>query len=159
MKPQDIQIESLKLQIKLLKQKCIKCHRVGQTKAGLCIINCYPKHQQELALARVGNEYVDSKGYTRIYVLVGDEVKIAYKHRYLKSRELGRELRNYETVIFMDGDKGNLHPSNLVLGLKAGIVLEDITCPHCERKYGNGKAEANSTEATTEESNDSLSDW
>ena len=126
-----LKTDSVLRKIELLKKRCSRCFAVGPTTRGLCDAKCYPDYRKEQALARVGQEFLDTNGYTRVYVLVDDEVKMRYKHRVLKVEEIGRELTPQETVIFADGDKNNLQLSNLVVALKGGIPLEDLICPHC----------------------------
>lgn len=134
--PTVLELEALQEQIRRLKTRCSKCFSVGPTTKGLCNLKCYPEHQRELALARVGREFVDSSGYTRIYVLQGDVVRMLYKHRVLKEEALGRPLTDQEKVIFRDNDRKNLELSNLVLALKGGVSLEDYECPHCKTPLG-----------------------
>jgi len=44
---------------------------------------------------------------------------------------LGRQLQDYETALFKDGNPGNFKPSNLIVGLKAGVDFRLLTCRHC----------------------------
>jgi len=44
---------------------------------------------------------------------------------------LGRKLQDYETALYKDGNPGNFKPSNLIVGLKAGIDFRMLTCRNC----------------------------
>ena len=43
----------------------------------------------------------------------------------------GRELEDFETVLYKDGDRNNLKPENLLIGLKAGVDWRLFTCRYC----------------------------
>jgi hypothetical protein len=71
------------------------------------------------------------KGYSYTYV----NGKPVLEHRVIMEKKLGRKLLPHEAVFFKNGKKRDLRPSNLILGLKQGIPLSTVTCPHCEQKY------------------------
>ena len=43
----------------------------------------------------------------------------------------GRQLQDFETVLYKDGNSNNLSPENLILGLRAGIDYRMLTCRNC----------------------------
>lgn len=59
--------------------------------------------------------------------------KAAAKPNYLQVAEkvLGRELEDYETIIFIDGNQQNSEASNLLVGFKAGVPYSYLTCRNC----------------------------
>jgi hypothetical protein len=50
-------------------------------------------------------------------------------------QHLDRSLREDEAVFFRNGDKTDCRIENLVLGLKQGIPLDGLVCPHCDTAY------------------------
>lgn len=72
-------------------------------------------------------------GYRYIYV----NGKPVLEHRVVMERHLKRKLQPHEAVFFRDGDRDNTKIENLILGLKQGIPLDSITCPHCEKPVFN----------------------
>ena len=69
-------------------------------------------------------------GYRYVYV----EGKPMLEHRHVMEKVLKRKLHSYEAVFFKDNDRDNTNIENLILGLKQGIPLASITCPHCEKQ-------------------------
>ena len=59
---------------------------------------------------KVGHEYVSQNGYT--YIKVRDR-GFVLKHRYIIEQQLERPLTSDERVVFLDGNRQNLDPSNL----------------------------------------------
>lgn len=68
---------------------------------------------------------------SRGYKYINQDGKLELAHRVVKSRELGRQLHDYESVYFKDGNRNNLNPSNLGLGLKPGRGIDEIICDNC----------------------------
>lgn len=62
--------------------------------------------------SKVGDENVNALGYRQIKT--ADRGWIG-KHIVILEKQLGRKLRAGERAIFVDGDKTNLHPDNIVL--------------------------------------------
>jgi hypothetical protein len=44
---------------------------------------------------------------------------------------LGRQLEDFEAIMFKDGNKNNLVPENILIGFKAGVPYQFLTCRHC----------------------------
>jgi hypothetical protein len=44
---------------------------------------------------------------------------------------LGRQLEDFEAIMFKDGNKDNLAPENILIGFKAGVPYQFLTCRHC----------------------------
>jgi hypothetical protein len=71
-------------------------------------------------------------GYRYVYV----DGKPKLEHRHIMEQHLKRALLPHESVYFKDKNRDNLKVDNLILGLKQGVPLSEIKCPHCEKKLG-----------------------
>lgn len=72
------------------------------------------------------------KGYRYVYI----DGKPVLEHRFIMETHLQRKLLPHEAVFFKDGDKTNIRPENLILGLKQGVPLDSITCKNCGGPVG-----------------------
>lgn len=77
-----------------------------------------------------GNQ--SGKGYSYIYV----DGKSVLEHRHIMQVHLGRNLQAHEAVYFKNGNKRDMKPDNLILGLKQGVPLSSIICRHCNEPVG-----------------------
>lgn len=44
---------------------------------------------------------------------------------------LGRELEDYEAILYKNGNSSDLSPENIMVGFKAGVPYQYLTCRHC----------------------------
>lgn len=44
---------------------------------------------------------------------------------------IGRPLEDYEVAMYKDGNSQNLTPENILIGFKAGVPYQYLTCRHC----------------------------
>lgn len=106
--------------------------------------------RQEKLKEREKKGYQSGNGYD--YVKVWNEDSSDYKYvpkaRYIMGKLLGREVAEHERVFFRDrGAKGEAKyaPENLILGFKAGVPLDFLTCKACGAR-GNWEVRSASNE-------------
>lgn len=109
------------LQAKICKE-CKEIHQLYQS--GLCRDCWIRKYSNNLERNKV-RRLVGKDGYVRRY---NDEGKLVYEHRMVMEAMIGRELHKDEVIQWMDGDRTNNNPSNLILALKTGIPFSRLKC-------------------------------
>ena len=83
----------------------------------------------------IGDKYVDTNGYVKIYLGVGQTVG---EHRFVMEQTLGRVLTKGESVHHKKGNREDNRPENLELwvgAIRYGQRATDIVCPHCDKPY------------------------
>lgn len=89
----------------------------------------------------LGDRYIGKDGYVYVVVVAGDgRERAVAEHRWVLERELGRPLRDGESVHHKNGVRDDNRPENLELWVGAvryGQRARDLVCPHCERRYSD----------------------
>lgn len=67
-----------------------------------------------------GDVVVAKNGYSYTYVQEGKEVKRILTHHLVARKKYGRPPAENERVVFDDGDRTNLDPSNISYAIKNG---------------------------------------
>lgn len=101
---------------------CKEIHILYQS--GLCK-ECWLNKYQENLQKNKERRLVGKDGYVRRYT---DDGRLIYEHRMVMEAMLGRELKKEEVIQWLDGDRTNNDPSNLVLALKTGIPFSRLKC-------------------------------
>lgn len=98
--------------------------------------------QAKTVLRAVKNEQKEKKGYQsgngykyeKVWNEEGTAFEYRTKARVVLEKVLGRPLEDHERVFFKNRElKGDAKyaPENLVLGYKAGVPLDMLTCSNC----------------------------
>lgn len=74
-----------------------------------------------------------SKEAAAFIASIRKKMKAAARPNYLQEAEkiIGRPLEDYEAVMFKDGNRENLVAENILVGFKAGVPYQYLTCRHC----------------------------
>ena len=79
----------------------------------------------------------DKEGYVTIYIEGRGHIK---EHRYIMEKNIGRQLREGESVHHKNGIRNDNRPENLELFISnhpAGQRGKDLVCPHCNKSYSD----------------------
>lgn len=123
--------EILAKNAKILKQmKRNRCKRCGEPPipGSFYCAKCRDEKAEAAARRREGKQTTSGEGYVYEY---GSDGKPRLASRIRMEKKLGRPLKEFEIVMYKDGDKKNLEDDNLILGWKAGMPLDFMTCAAC----------------------------
>ena len=115
-------------QVKSIKKRT--CKRCGEPPVAgkLYCQKCIDEKEEDRVKRLEGKQATSQGGYKYQYDSNG---KLRVASRVIMERHIGRPLRESEVVLYRDGDKNNLDISNLVIGWKAGMPLDFLTCKCC----------------------------
>lgn len=92
------------------------------------------KREKQKSKDKKGFKSGNGYDYVKVWNPEGTDYKYIPKARHVMAQIIGHEVPDHMRVFFRDGDlKGEAKyaPENLVLGFRAGVPLDLLTCKNC----------------------------